>query len=65
MSARRAGGSIADRFASMPARPSKACDEPTFLIPFVPLSMAAMNLLYAMMFCALLVVALFRSERRP
>lgn len=36
-------GSIADRLARMPARPAKPCDEPTFLIPGVPLSMAAMN----------------------
>ena len=27
------GGSIAERLASMPARPAKPCDEPTFLIP--------------------------------
>ncbi len=59
-----AAGSIADRFAAMPVRPSKACDEPTFLIPGIPLSMAAMNLLYALMFAALLMVALVRAERR-
>lgn len=45
---RFSGGSIADRLASMPSRPSKPCDEPTFLIPFVPVSFAGLNLLYAL-----------------
>jgi disulfide bond formation protein DsbB len=58
------GGSIAERLASMPATPSKPCDEPTFLIPFIPLSMAAMNLLYALAFAALLAIYLSRSSRR-
>src|ERR1700761_3851741 len=34
------GGSIAQRLASMPARPSKPCDEPSFLISGLPVSMA-------------------------
>lgn len=38
-------GSIAQRLASMPAKPSKACEDPTYLIPFLPVSMAMMNLL--------------------
>lgn len=42
------GGSIAERLAHMPAVPSKPCDEPTYLIPGVPLSMAGMNLLLAL-----------------
>ena len=52
------GGSIAERLASMPARPSKPCDEPTFLIPAIPLSMAAMNMLFAMGFSAMLAFSL-------
>jgi disulfide bond formation protein DsbB len=48
------GGSIAERLAHMPSRPAKPCDEPTFLIPGLPLSMAAMNLLYALAFAGLL-----------
>jgi disulfide bond formation protein DsbB len=52
------GGSIAERLASMPARPAKPCDEPTFLIPFIPVSLAAMNMLYALGFSAALVVAM-------
>lgn len=39
------GGSIAERLARMPDKPSKPCDDPTFLIPGLPISMAMMNLL--------------------
>jgi disulfide bond formation protein DsbB len=56
------GGSIADRLASMPARPAKPCDEPTFLIPAIPLSLAAMNMLFALAFSA--VLAIFMLKRR-
>ncbi len=42
------GGSIAERLARMPARPAKPCDEPAYLLPGVPVSMAAMNLLFAL-----------------
>jgi len=56
-------GSIADRLARMPARPAKPCDDPTFLIPGLPLSMAAMNLLYAGVFAALLASFLWRDRR--
>ena len=42
------GATLAERLAHMPAIPSKPCDEPTYLIPGVPLSMAAMNLIYAL-----------------
>jgi disulfide bond formation protein DsbB len=52
------GASITERLASMPARPSKPCDEPSFLIPGLPLSMAAMNLLFALAFAALLTMSL-------
>ena len=45
---RIAGGTVAERLASMPATPSKPCDEPTYLIPALPVSMAAMNALYAL-----------------
>jgi disulfide bond formation protein DsbB len=58
------GGSIADRLASMPARPAKPCDEPTFLIPFIPVSLAAMNMLYALGFSAALVIAMTARGRR-
>lgn len=38
----------ADLLSALPLRPNKPCDAPTFLIPFLPLSMAALNLLYAL-----------------
>ncbi len=58
-----ASGSIAERLASMPARPSKPCDDPTYLIPGLGLSMAAMNLLYALLFAALLGFYLWQRRR--
>ena len=57
-------GSIAERLASMPAKPSKPCDEPTYLVPGLPLSMAAMNLLYALAFAAMLAISLLRNRDR-
>lgn len=57
------GGSIADLLARMPAHPAKPCDDPTFLIPGLPLSMAAMNLLSALAFAGLLAIFLWRSRR--
>ena len=42
------GGGIEDLMRSLPAAPSKPCDAPTYLIPGLPVSMAAMNLLYAL-----------------
>jgi disulfide bond formation protein DsbB len=59
------GGSIAERLATMPATPAKPCDDPTYLIPGLPVSMAAMNLLYALAFAVILAVYLGRSARRP
>ncbi len=53
------GGSIAQMLAAMPARPAKPCDDPTYLIPFVPLSMAAMNFLFSLGFAGLVARALF------
>lgn len=52
------GASIAERLASMPTRPAKPCDEPTFLIPGFPLSMAVMNMLFALAFSAALSISL-------
>lgn len=56
------GGSIAERLAQMPARPAKPCDDPTYLVPGLPVSMAAMNGLLALAFCAGLLISL---RRRP
>lgn len=55
------GKTIAERLAQMPARPSKSCEDATFLIPGLPVSMAAMNGLYALGFAAF--VAWFTALR--
>lgn len=57
------GGSIADRLAQMPARPAKPCDSPSFLVPGLPVSMAAMNLIFALGFAALLAIYVWRDRR--
>jgi disulfide bond formation protein DsbB len=56
------GGSIAERLAAMPSRPAKPCDDPTFLLPGLPLSIAAMNLLFALVFSVTLAISLTPSR---
>lgn len=56
------GGSIAERLARMPDRPAKPCDAPAYLLPAVPVSMAAMNLLFAATLAAALATAAVRRE---
>ncbi len=56
------GTNLAQLLASMPARPSKPCDAPSFLIPGFPLSMAVMNLLYSLVVLGVLVAYLVRSR---
>lgn len=58
-------GSIAQRLASMPLRPAKPCDSPSYLIPGLPLSMAAMDLIFAAAFAVVLAIFTWRSNRRP
>lgn len=60
---RLTGGSIAERLARMPARPAKPCEDATYLIPGLPVSMAAMNLLYALAFAMALAAFLWRDRR--
>jgi disulfide bond formation protein DsbB len=57
------GGTIAERLAAMPAKPSKPCEDPAYLIPFVPVSMAAMNLLFALVFAGAIGAFLWRTRR--
>ncbi len=59
------GGSIAERLARMPARPAKPCDEPTFLVPGVPVSMAAMNLLFALAVAGFLAIFTAKLRSTP
>jgi disulfide bond formation protein DsbB len=56
------GLSIAERLARMPAIPNKPCDEPTYLIPFLPVSMAMMNLLASLAIAAGTGFCLRRSK---
>ena len=58
---RLAGGSIAERLARLPAHPAKPCDDPAYLIPGVPVSMAAMNGLVALAFGVCLAILLSSS----
>jgi len=56
------GRTLAQLLASMPARPNKPCDAPSYLIPGLPLSMAAMNLLYSLVILAVLASYLAGSR---
>lgn len=56
------GGSIADRLARMPARPAKPCDEAVLLIPSVPVSFAALQLVLALVMSVLLATSVLRME---
>lgn len=47
------GGSVEDLMRSMAASPTKPCDEPAYLIPGLPLSMAGMNTIYGLVTAAL------------
>jgi disulfide bond formation protein DsbB len=59
------GGSITDRLASMPARPAMPCDQATFPIPVIPISLAAMNMLFALAFAGVLAMSMAgRSHKR-
>jgi disulfide bond formation protein DsbB len=57
-------GNIAQRLAEMPAKPSKPCDEPVYLIPFLPVSMAMMNMLYALALAVGMTIYLLKSRER-
>ena len=50
--------------APLPMTPAKPCDAPSFLIPFLPVSMAAMDFLYAAIFAAVLFLYLITTPRR-
>jgi disulfide bond formation protein DsbB len=42
------GMTAAERFAHMPDLPSKSCEDATYLIPLLPVSMAALNMIFAL-----------------
>ncbi|HEX3347942.1 MAG TPA: disulfide bond formation protein B [Acetobacteraceae bacterium] len=56
------GLSMAERLAAMPSKPSKSCEDATYLIPAVPVSFAAMNLIYALVLSGGLATFLWRSR---
>jgi disulfide bond formation protein DsbB len=58
------GGSIDDMMRSLAPAPSKPCDAPTYLIPGLPVSMAAMNLLYALGLAAIAAIWMRRIGTR-
>ena len=58
------GGSIAERLARMPATPSKPCDEPTYLIPGLMVSMAGLNLALGLALGGFIAMSLARKPRR-
>ena len=47
----------------MPQRPAKPCDAPTYLVPGLPLDMAAMDALLALALAALVAISWPRRER--
>jgi disulfide bond formation protein DsbB len=58
-----AGMSIAERLKHLPSRPSMACEDPTYLLPSIPLSMAEMNMLFALAFTVGVASFLWRTRR--
>ena len=46
-------GSVDDMLRSLAARPAKPCDAPAYLVPGLPVSMAAMNVIYGLLVSAL------------
>ncbi len=58
------GATLGQRLSEMPLRPAKPCDSPTYLVPGLPVSMAAMNLGYALLLGLLLAIYLIHGERR-
>ncbi len=58
-----AAQSVDELLAGLRAAPAKPCDEPAFLIPGLPLSMAAMNAIYGLGLGAL-ALAMARRTRK-
>jgi len=54
------GATVEDLMAALRPTAAKPCDEPAYLIPFLPLSMAQMNLIYA----GVLAVFIWRGAAR-
>lgn len=59
-----AGASVEELLRSLAPAPTKPCDAATLLIPGLPLSMAAMNLLYALGLGGTVLIWMARGVRR-
>jgi disulfide bond formation protein DsbB len=59
------GLTSAERFARMPDRPTKSCEDADYPIPAIPLTMAQANLLFALAVGAGLAISLARQPRSP
>jgi hypothetical protein len=58
------GMTMAQRLAAMPARPTKPCEFPDYLIPGLPVSMTQMGCLYALAMSGILAICLSRKRGR-
>ena len=58
-----AGGSVGEQLLRMPMRAAKPCDDPTFLVPGLPFSMATMDLALSLAVLAVAAAGLTRSGR--
>lgn len=59
-----AAASLEEMMRSLAPTPTKPCDEPTYLIPGLPLSMAGMNLIYGLMLAGLAWAAARKEPTR-
>ncbi|WP_370288562.1 disulfide bond formation protein B [Siccirubricoccus soli] len=57
------GASVEDMLRNLAPAPTKPCDAPTYLVPGLPVSMAAMNVLYALGLAAAALIWLRRGTR--
>ncbi len=57
------GMSVEEMLQALRPVPTKPCDEPAYLIPGVPLSMAALNLIYGLSLTGFALVIAERSRR--
>ncbi len=60
---RLAAGSAAERLRAMPDHPSKPCDDPTYLIPAIPVSMAGGHLILSLLVGGGVTTYLLRQRR--
>ncbi len=62
---RLSGNTIEERLARLPSRPAKPCDDPTYPVAWIPVSMAAMNMMYGLAAGGLLLAAAATMRERP